>query len=182
MDNPTRQHESPYELNRRIENILRAGTVAEVRHGKPARCRVKTGGLLSNWVPFVAGRSGGTARMWWPPKVGEQCLLLSPGGDMLRAVAIPGIYSDAMPQGSEDPATFLIEWSGQDSMTHVDGMLTIRCERGITLMVQGTTLRITADGVFASPDIKAPGEGGISLHDHVHKDVRSGIDNTGGPV
>ncbi|MCW8207631.1 phage baseplate assembly protein V [Verminephrobacter aporrectodeae subsp. tuberculatae] len=182
MDNPTRQHESPYELNRRIENILRVGTVAEVRHGQPARCRVKSGGLLSNWVPFMAGRAGGTARMWWPPKVGEQCLLLAPGGDLLRAVAIPGIYSDAMPQGSEDGSAFRIEWTGQDSMTHADDMLTIRCERGITLMVQGTTLRITAKGIFASPDIKAPDEGGISLHDHVHQDVRSGIDNTGGPI
>ncbi|MCW5320546.1 phage baseplate assembly protein V [Verminephrobacter aporrectodeae subsp. tuberculatae] len=181
MDKPTRQHESSYELNRKIENILRWGTVAEVRHGKPARCRVKSGGLLSNWVPFVAGRAGGTARLWWPPKVGEQCVLLAPGGDLLRAVAIPGIYSDAMPQGSEDD-DFCLDWSEQDSMVHTDGQLTIRCERGITLMVQGTTLRITPEGIFASPDIKAPGEGGVSLHDHVHKDVRSGIDNTGGPV
>ena len=36
MDRPVNQNESPLEILRRVENIVRAGTVAEVRHGKPA--------------------------------------------------------------------------------------------------------------------------------------------------
>src|SRR5205085_2193946 len=73
------------ELIRRLEQLLRYGTVAEVDLGA-ARCRVKSGELLSNWVPWFAQRAGQT-RHWSPPTVGEQCLLLSPGGDTAAAVA-----------------------------------------------------------------------------------------------
>ena len=70
MESPIAQPESPYEILRRLENIVRFGTIAAVRHGKPARCRVKTGNLTTNWVhgslaalAGVEGASGG--RPWW---------------------------------------------------------------------------------------------------------------------
>ena len=100
MDRPVNQNESPLEILRRVENIVRAGTVAEVRHGKPARCRVRTGDLLTNWVPWMAGRAGGKRRQWRPPEIGEQCLLLAPGGDLMNAVAMPGLHSDKAPRAA----------------------------------------------------------------------------------
>lgn len=86
---------SPAELVRRLENLLRAGTVAAVDI-TTARCRVRTGGLLSDWLPWFAQRAG-DVRAWCPPSVGEQCLLMSPGGDLAAALVLVGLYSDARP-------------------------------------------------------------------------------------
>ena len=78
MDRPVNQNESPLEILRRVENIVRAGTVAEVRHGKPARCRVRTGDLLTNWVPWMAGRAGGKRRQWWPQRLASSACCWPP--------------------------------------------------------------------------------------------------------
>jgi len=179
VQKPLTQPESPYELNRKIENIVRLGSVEQVRLGKPARCRVRTGGLLSNWVPFFSLRAGGRAgRTWWPPVVGEQCVLLCPGGDLLQGVALAGLFSDDAPQGSEDPNQFLQEWSGDDFMSWLDGELLIQCATAITLQVGDQRLRITPESIRATPDILADS---ISLRHHHHGGVRAGDQVTGEP-
>ncbi|WP_440114211.1 phage baseplate assembly protein V [Acidovorax sp. BL-A-41-H1] len=179
MERPVSQSESPLEIGRRIENILRAGTVAEVRHGKPARCRVRSGELLTDWLPWTSGSAGGPSRrQWWPPKVGEQCMVMAPGGDLLNAVVLPGVYSDKAPQGSENPDAYRLDWSATEGMEHDagTGMLTITCEQAITLRVGqasielrrdrivlsagGGSLVIDGDGATGSPDVLS---GGISL-------------------
>lgn len=80
------------EISRRLQNAIRIGTVMEVDYSK-ARVRVKTGDLESNWLPWVTGSTKGK-RVWTPPKVGEQVLMLSPGGDSAQAVVMPGIFAD----------------------------------------------------------------------------------------
>lgn len=89
------------DLLRRIEQLARYGTIAEVNHAQ-ARCRVRSGGLLSQWVPWLTHRAG-TTTTWSPPTVGEQCLLLSPGGHSAGAVALLGLYSTAVPSPSAAP-------------------------------------------------------------------------------
>ena len=198
MERPVTQTESPLEILRRVENILRAGTVAAVRHGKPARCRVRSGELLTNWVPWMSSRAGGQdRRQWWPPAVGEQCLLLSPGGDLLNAVALPGVYSDKAPQGSDSATACRTDWSATDFMEHdsATGCLTVQCDKGITLRVGNASIDITpdrivlsagggtfvidGDGATGSPDVIT---GPISLRRHVHGGVDRGGDNTDGPL
>ena len=53
------QQDSPQESTRRVENLARMGTVLEVRHTKPARCRVKLGDNTTDWLPWIAGRATG---------------------------------------------------------------------------------------------------------------------------
>lgn len=198
MESPIAQPESPYEILRRLENLVRVGTIAEVHYSAPARCRVRTGNLTTAWVPWLAQRAGGRkANHWWPPVVGEQCLLLAPGGDLLNAVALPGLYSDANPQSSGDSKVFRMDWSGEDSMVHDAEMsqLTISCYGAITLQVQSSQLEITPDfirlaaggselivdkhGVTATPDVMAMG---IRLVKHVHKEVQPGGGLSGVPA
>lgn len=183
MDKPTQQTESPLEILRRLENLLRVGTIAHVRLSKPARVRVQSGKLLTTWVPFASGRSGGLqGREWWPPVVGEQCILLSPGGDMLNAIAALGIDSDTHSQGSESDTEHRIDWNATDFLSHdrATGELTIRCSSAITLQVGNTVLRLTADGATVTPDIVAAER--VSLVHHIHGEVRSGSDTSGEPV
>ncbi|OAK55049.1 hypothetical protein A3K87_04430 [Variovorax paradoxus] len=87
------------ELQRLIENLVRAGTIVQVDHGS-YRCRVQSGGLTTNWLAWLARRAG-DVRHWSPPFVGEQCLVLSPGGDMAAGFVLVGIFSDGMPTNGD---------------------------------------------------------------------------------
>lgn len=89
------------EHSRRQENVVRLGTIAEVNHAA-ARVRVKSGGNDSNWLAWLSLRAGAT-REWNPPTVGEQCLVLSPGGEMAVGIVLLGIFSDAIPAPSTSP-------------------------------------------------------------------------------
>ena len=93
---------SSAELYRLLCNLLRVGTVQLVDHAN-AKIRVQTGGLTTHWVRWLEHRAGHTVT-WSPPTVGEQVLLLSPGGDLSAAIALRGLYSDAAPAPTAAPA------------------------------------------------------------------------------
>ncbi|QNK67757.1 phage baseplate assembly protein V [Variovorax sp. PAMC26660] len=90
---------STVELQRLIENLVRAGTVFAVDH-ETRRCRVKSGNLSTNWLPWFARRAG-DVRHWSPPSEGEQCMVLSPGGDMATGFVLVGIFSDGIPANGD---------------------------------------------------------------------------------
>lgn len=100
---------NPTELLRRLENTVRLGTIAAVRHEAPARCRVSTGGNTTDWLPWMTGRAG-KDRTWWAPEVGEQAVVFSPGGNLGAGVVLPGCYSDSHPQPDDDPDVACIEF------------------------------------------------------------------------
>lgn len=89
------------ELSRRLENLIRLGTIAEV-DPVAKRCRVNTGGLLTDWRPWIADRAG-EDRDWDAPSVGEQCLLFSPSGEPALGVALVGLYSDQFDAPDDNP-------------------------------------------------------------------------------
>lgn len=91
------------ELTRLILNLARKGTILEVDH-QTALCRVASGELQTNWIPWMA-IAAGTTRDWRPPTVGEQVILICPGGDPAEAVAVCGIYSTKAPAPSNSPDT-----------------------------------------------------------------------------
>jgi len=198
MESPVAQTESPYETARRLENAIRRGTVAAVRLASPARLRVKVGDNTTDWLPWLALRAGGAqgGRHWSPPVVGEQAVVLCQGGDMAQGVALVGLYSDAMPQPSDQPECERMEWAQDNYLQWLRGALEIMCLESITLDVgQGqcrlhmtptslqlnvgaASLSMTAGGISTNVDIEAQG---ISLVKHVHGGVRSGDSNTGAP-
>jgi len=89
------------DINRRLESLIRYGTVADVQ-AKPPRVRIQVGQLKTTWVRWVAFRAATTSD-WCPPVPGEQCVLLSPSGDMASAVALMGLASDEYPLPSDNP-------------------------------------------------------------------------------
>jgi phage baseplate assembly protein V len=189
MRQPVAQTESPNEAARRVGNVVRLGTVAEVRLSAPARCRVRTGEMVTGWLPWITlragGKVGGTA--WWPPVVGEQCVLLSPGGDLAQGVALPGVYSDAMPQASEQAGVFRLDWSESDYMEYAGNELrievggsTMHMQSGsIKLSAGGGTLVVDGSGAHGEPDVTT---GSISLKNHLHGGVLPGPSLTTPPV
>lgn len=87
------------ELQRLLENLIRFGTILEV---KDDLCRVKSGKLESTWIRWISLRAG-NVKTWWQPSIGEQGIMFSPSGDTTAAVVLVGIYSDDNPAPSLDP-------------------------------------------------------------------------------
>ncbi|MEA9976668.1 MULTISPECIES: phage baseplate assembly protein V [unclassified Pseudomonas] len=84
---------------RMLENLIRFGTIAEVQT-VPPRVRVKTGDLLTGWLPWLALRAGADVD-WDPPTVNEQVLLLSPSGQLANGVVVTGVYCNAIPANGD---------------------------------------------------------------------------------
>lgn len=89
------------DISRRLESLIRLGTIAQVDHAK-GRVRVKSGGLVSHWLPWLTLRAG-TTREWDPPTVDEQCVLLSPSGEPTTGIVLLGLFSSANPAPSTSP-------------------------------------------------------------------------------
>ena len=95
------------ELARRLENLIRNGTIAEADY-PAARVRVKYAedengnDVLTTWLPWSTARAGNDSD-WWAPEVGEQVTILSPSGDMALGVVLPSIYQTAHPAPANDP-------------------------------------------------------------------------------
>ena len=96
------------DLRRRIDNLLRVGTVAEVDLAR-ARVRVHYGvgspedaelEAQTELIPWLTTRAGAD-RTWWAPTIGEQVLILAPSGDLVGAVALPAIFSVQAPPPGE---------------------------------------------------------------------------------
>jgi phage baseplate assembly protein gpV len=149
------------ELQRRLDNILRVGTIDQVDH-QSSRVRVRSGELLTAWLLWFEVRAG-NVRTWCPPSVGEQCLVLSPGGELAAGMVLVGLPSDQMSPPSTEAHLHRIAYPGGESVTfdHASGVLTIDAVR----------LVVTGD-VVAS---------GISLVNHAHTGVTPGSGSTGEP-
>ena len=200
------------ELSRRLENMIRIGTIAEVDHAA-RRVRVQSGLLLTDWLKWRAGRAGAT-RTWNPPTVGEQVMVLSPSGELANGIVIPSIYSDEhdAPSGDADMHVIVFPDGATITYNHQTGAL---AATGIKTALVSAETSITLDtplthitGQCAIDDLLTYGNGitgtggdygnhivgnfdhvggnlisnGIVVHSHHHNGVLSGDGQSGGPV
>ncbi|MDN0081611.1 phage baseplate assembly protein V [Crenobacter sp. SG2305] len=89
------------DLSRRLESLIRTGTIADVQM-KPPRVCVQSGQLTTDWLPWISLRAGRT-RKWSPPTKGEQCIVFSPSGETAAGIVLVGIPSDLIPAPSDSP-------------------------------------------------------------------------------
>lgn len=193
------------ELTRRIDNLLRIGTVAEV---KGNLCRVKTGELLTQYRPFFTRRAG-TAKTSWRPTVGEQVMLLSLSGDLTNAYILPALYSDENPEPDDhanrertvypdgalieyDPDTSALEVSGIKTATvQASELVTIDCPNSVFTGNLQVKKKLTVDeGAKITGSITHDGKmtnsggvtiDGINFGTHKHGGVDAGSGTSGGP-
>ncbi len=184
------------DLLRRLENLIRIGTISAVQE-KPPLCRVSTGGLETEWLPWFALRAG-EDREWDPPSTGEQCIVICPSGDPAVGLVLYGVYSDRYPANDDSldrrRRTYrdgaVIEY---DTATHAlravlpaGGTAELIADGGIRIVGdithQGDYLQTgsqTVSGtVKVAQDVIAAG---ISLVKHTHAGVMSGPASTGKP-
>ena len=145
------------ELNRLILNLVRKGKVLEVNH-QAATCRVQSGELQTNWIPWLAFAAGQT-RDWNPPTPGEQVLLLCPCGDPADAVALRGLYSEDAPAPDSSQSTHIRTYPDgavieYDHETH--GLTATLPEGGTVLLIAPDSVEIhtTVATIIASDLVK----------------------------
>ncbi|RSE76653.1 phage baseplate assembly protein V [Achromobacter denitrificans] len=91
------------EILRLLSNLIRIGTVFAVDLSvRPAKVRVSTGGLQTDWLQWREERAGSTTT-WNPPTTGEQVIILCPGGDPAAGIVLAGLNSDTIPAPSDSP-------------------------------------------------------------------------------
>lgn len=181
--------------------LVRVGTVLSVDLAA-ARCVVRYGdpddpeAAETPAIRWLAMRAGKT-RIWSPPSVGEQVLLLSPDGQVGNAVAVAGLVQDAFPPLANNLIE-TIEFEDGARLTYdaQAGALKAILPSGATAEIEapgGITLRgpIRIEGdvdiagnvaisqtLTAETDVVADG---ISLVDHLHGQVSAGTAKTGKP-
>ncbi|WP_447045337.1 phage baseplate assembly protein V [Vreelandella sp. H-I2] len=178
------------ELLRLIENVIRLGAIAQVDHDA-ARVRVKSGALLTAWVPWITARAG-TTRDWNPPTVGEQCVLFSPGGDTANAFAMPSLFQLSAPPPSNDPGVIsrLFPDSALFEYDHANSVLRINLPGSIEINAPGGTQWV--GNINHQGDMQREGSdiqtGGSKSHNgknvgstHNHGGISRGGSNTDGP-
>lgn len=104
------------DLNARIANLIRIGTVAEVDYSK-ARARIDLGQSKTNWLPWLT-MSAGQTNSWLAPDIGEQVVILSPSGQVNQGVVINGLYHNNTPPPSQSPDEFLVKFGDGTEVSH----------------------------------------------------------------
>lgn len=92
------------ELARRLENLIRRGTIEQVDcAAEPPVARVRLrDGLKTDWLPWLPKRAAGN-RSWDPIEVGEAVIVLAESGDLANGVILPSMYTQSAQAPSRDP-------------------------------------------------------------------------------
>lgn len=155
---------------------VRLGTVTDF-DAQRCRARVRIAGdgeasVRTGWLPWATWAAG-HLRVWSPPAIGEQCLVLAPSGDLAQALAVPAVFQQAgaFPAPSDNPQHTLLQWD--------DGGF-IRYERDTHRMVLHAPCVVRVEGdLMVTGDVFA---GGVSLRRHRHTGVVPGNGISGGPT
>lgn len=174
-----------HELERRVANLIRPGVIAETNY-KQARVRVRIGGMMTDWLPWLTHRAGKDTA-WWAPETGEQVLVLAPSGELAQGYVLPAIYSQAHPTNSNTAERHITEYQdgafreynrAAHALTEfvpgniywdADGNVRIRAAK---VVVEGCDIEVTGGDVVAD---------GVSLKEHKQTGVVSGKDISGPP-
>ncbi|KRJ22675.1 baseplate assembly protein [Acinetobacter baumannii] len=91
------------DINRRLENLIRFGTIKTVNPSKPIPLvTVDLDDIVTPEIRFFNARSGKDST-WDPPSEGEEVIVVSPCGDIgPTSVVFYGLYNNEHPAPSDD--------------------------------------------------------------------------------
>lgn len=173
------------ELERRLANVVRVGTIQAVENGK-VRVRIGTDPegkpVLTPWLPWT--ERAGRIKTWMPPSAGEQVRVISPSGDVAQGWIDCGGFSDANPAPSDDAAEH-VETIGDVRLIVRNGEFTV-VQGGASISLKGGEVRINGQTVSVDGKIELTGaeltHNGTNISDsHVHTNVMPGPALTGPP-
>ncbi|MGF7156918.1 phage baseplate assembly protein V [Bartonella heixiaziensis] len=163
------------DLKRRVANMVVVGKISHVDH-KNARYRIKSGNLISDWIPDTQARAGKT-RSYEGRDVGEQVIVISSSGDLSQGVIVGSLHTDANQAADKGsihrtiyPDGTSLEYDNEQNIygIHIksEGKFILTIADGVSLKGDGGKLELTApDGIkiVSESDINLNAKGNISL-------------------
>ncbi len=159
------------ELNRRLENLIRLGTIAEVNHAART-LRVKCGDLLTNWLPWPAD-IGRNYRRWRPLRKDTQVVLACPSGDLAQAVIVQILYTNTLTAPNVDPDVDLIQFEDGSYIEHNASANTLKVHAAGEMTLSYTHLHLEGPVTQTGGDMTSDG---ISAQNHTHTEQGDGAD------
>jgi len=125
-------------MDRRLHSLIRVGTVSQVDTARVC-ARVSFGDALSDWLPW--SQRAGVVREWAPLEVGEQVVVVSPGGDTAQGAIIGSLNMSTRGAGSDDAGAWRVAIGGSTITMTADA---------IELAAGGSTITLDAAGIRLS--------------------------------
>ena len=153
------------EVARRLGNVVRFGTVAEIDH-KKARIRGKIGKITTTSIPWLT--TAGAVKIWNPPVVGEQVCVVAQGGDLAVSLAIPGIFCNKFAAPGNDQNVVRLELSPQASIEfnktnneftlEIQGAEVILGDDKFSISIGASAIEMTPASIrISAPSVEIPG-------------------------
>lgn len=146
---------------RLLRNMIRTGVVVDIDLDD-GRCRVQTGGIVTDWLQWLTTRAG-RSRSWWAPSVGEQVVVFAIGGELDTAFVLPGIFSDDHPAPSASADAFhitfpdgaVIEYEPETGALTVSGIKTadVTASDSIAVTVPMVTVKAETRITLDTPEV-----------------------------
>lgn len=146
---------------RLLRNMIRTGVVVEIDLDD-GRCRVQSGGIVTDWLQWLTARAG-RSRSWWAPSVGEQVVIFAIGGELDTAFVLPGIFSDDHPAPSASADAFhitfpdgaVIEYEPETGALTVSGIKTadVTASDSIAVTVPVVTVKAETRITLDTPEV-----------------------------
>ncbi|UTO29336.1 phage baseplate assembly protein V [Bartonella harrusi] len=163
------------DLKRRLANMVMVGTISHIDH-KNARYRVKSGNLISDWIPDTQARAGKTCS-YEGRDVGEQVVVVASSGDLAQGVIVGSIHTDAHQAADKGnihrtiyPDGTILEYDDEQNSYSIQiksgGKFILTITDGASLKGDGGKLELTApEGIkiVSQSDITFNAKGNISL-------------------
>ncbi|WP_455475518.1 phage baseplate assembly protein V [Bartonella sp. B17] len=163
------------DLKRRVANMVVVGKISHADY-KNARYRVRSGTLVSDWIPDTQARAGKT-RSYEGRDVGEQVVVVSSSGDLSQGVIVGSIHTDetqAVDKGSLHKTIYpdgtTIEYDDEQNTYALSiksgGKFILTISDGVCVKGEGGMLELTApDGlkIASEGDMRLSAEGNLSL-------------------
>ncbi len=146
-------NEDLIDLLRRLENLIRIGTIIDVDlSGEIPLYRVKTGELKTDWIAATTQRAG-TAKKSHAYTKGEQVVLMAPSGDMGAAMIFHALNSDANPSPDNHPTRdrtvypdgAVIEYDPSSGALDITGIQRITIQAGVIVTIDCPESKFTGN-------------------------------------
>jgi phage baseplate assembly protein V len=179
------------DLQNRLANLLRVGTVHSIVDGK---ARVAFGeNNVTAPLPWMVGQAGDVKEWNGHPKIGEQVLVMNPGGTGNAGAIMRGaIFTDANPANGSGANDRILNLPDNGNWQIYVGNAHIKAKNGeVKITVDGVHMTMTHSGIAIHGDVTVQGKitstdlitgGSVVLQTHVHGGVQSGGSNTSAPV
>lgn len=168
------------ELERRFENVIRHGTIAEADYEAGKVKIAFSDELTSGWLPWFTARAAGGEVTWSAPEIGERVTVFAPNGDIHQGRVMPAIYSDQSPAPSVNPDvsttahkdgghftydrenhTYVLQPHTDGSIRLLVGTTEIQIDKATILVKADDAVDVVAQTVTVTADaVNLGGEGG----------------------